>query len=45
MKERCDVCDKHIEEAGELLDDVCRSCNPESHEWSDEEDEQQLWKE
>lgn len=42
MSERCGICERHTDESGELLDDVCRSCNPESHEWADEEEAQQL---
>lgn len=47
MKERCDICDRHIEEVGELLDDVCCLCNPDSHEAEAELEaelkEKELW--
>lgn len=46
-RERCDICNRHIDEVGELLDDVCAQCNPESHEAEAELEaeqlEQELW--
>ena len=41
-KQVCELCGRGDLE---LLDGLCRLGNPDSHEWSDEETEQQLWKE
>jgi len=40
-KEVCDLCGR--DDVGDLLDGLCRLCNPDSHEWLDEQEEQELW--
>lgn len=39
---RCEICDNHEEQVGELLDNVCRLCNPDSHAEVDKEEAEQL---
>ena len=36
----CELCGR---DELELLDGLCRLCNPDSHEWSDEEEDKNLW--
>lgn len=40
----CQVCQEHPLLVGDLLDDVCANCNPESHEEEQQQLEEQLWK-
>ena len=43
----CELCGR--DDVGDLLDGLCRLCNPDSHEWADNEEaeqvEQELWSE
>jgi hypothetical protein len=43
-----DMCEMCGDDYGELLDGLCRKCNPESHAWADKEEaeelETELWK-
>lgn len=41
--ELCDLCGSPTDEVGELIDDLCFRCNPESHEYETQLLEQQLW--
>lgn len=44
-EELCEICTIPDDEYNPLLDGVCRSCNPDSHEWADNEEAEQLDKE
>lgn len=44
-EELCEICAIPDDEYNPLLDGICRSCNPDSHEQADMEEEELLDKE